>query len=114
MGVYSASQFLGIFLGGTIGGVIFSHFQTAGVFIFCTCLGLLWFMLAVSMREPPYLSTMIFRVGESKRDTMQLQASLLTFPGVVEAMVSEGECLIYVKIDRKRIDQDDLKKKLQL
>lgn len=52
MGIYSCSQYSGIFAGGILGGWLFSHFQFSGVYSFCIGLTLLWFFIAMPMREP--------------------------------------------------------------
>lgn len=52
MGIYSCSQYSGIFAGGVLGGWLFSHFQFSGVYSFCIGLTLLWFFIALPMREP--------------------------------------------------------------
>lgn len=51
MGVYSTSQFLGIFLGGSVGGVIFSHFGMLGIFMVGCVSCLLWGGIAGSTRS---------------------------------------------------------------
>lgn len=52
MGIYSCSQYSGIFAGGVLGGWIYSHFHFIGVYLFCIGLTLLWFILTLPMREP--------------------------------------------------------------
>jgi predicted MFS family arabinose efflux permease len=49
MGVYSSSQFLGIFVGGSLGGFILSHALLPDIFLFCAVIALLWFCIAVFM-----------------------------------------------------------------
>ncbi len=44
LGIYSSSQFLGIFLGGSIGGWLDTHYGTVGVLAFCLLLGIQWFL----------------------------------------------------------------------
>jgi MFS family permease len=39
-GVYSTSQFLGIFFGGSLSGIVYHQFSTTGIFIMNTCLSL--------------------------------------------------------------------------
>ena len=51
MGIYSTSQFLGIFLGGSVGGVIFSHFGMMGTFIAGFILCSVWGSIAGSSRS---------------------------------------------------------------
>lgn len=53
MGVYSCSQFLGIFVGGALGGWIYGHFSINSVFYANAALALLWFIIANSMQTTP-------------------------------------------------------------
>jgi MFS family permease len=46
LGVYSSAQFLGIFLGGSVGGLLFGHFQAPGVFIGTAALSVVWLLLS--------------------------------------------------------------------
>ncbi len=43
MGVYSSCQFLGIFVGGGLSGVLFAHYGHQGIFMLNTVIALLWF-----------------------------------------------------------------------
>ncbi len=45
LGVYSSSQFFGIFIGGTAGGFLDQHFGMASVHIFCLLITLSWLTL---------------------------------------------------------------------
>ena len=49
MGVYSSSQFFGIFVGGLLGGLALSYAGLLGVFCICTALALAWLQLAIAM-----------------------------------------------------------------
>ena len=42
LGVYSTSQFLGTFLGGLSGGILYQHYQAPGVFLLCAFAALIW------------------------------------------------------------------------
>lgn len=46
MGIYSSSQFLGIFIGGTLGGLTYAHAHAHGVFALCATIGLMWFLIS--------------------------------------------------------------------
>lgn len=48
MGIYSTCQFLGIFIGGSLGGLALQHFGLAGVFIFALIIAILWGILIFS------------------------------------------------------------------
>lgn len=45
LGLFSCSQFLGIFIGGVLGGWLYGQFQFLGVYLFCVILSLFWFAL---------------------------------------------------------------------
>ena len=114
LGIYSSAQFFGIFLGGSVGGWILGHFQWIGVFIFCAIIALLWLVLAITMQNPPYLSTIIIKLDKClKQNLTSLKENLHTIPGVFEAAVSARENLIYLKIDRKIITEDKLRKRIR-
>lgn len=106
MGVYSSSQFFGIFVGGTFGGWLYGHHELQGVFIFCAALALLWLFLTLSMKQPPYLATFTLNVGTIDRSSAQhLQRCLLAEKGVAEALVNPEEGIAYLKIDSKTADK---------
>lgn len=49
MGVYSSSQFLGIFVGGSLAGVVYQYTGAYGIFILNTCITMLWFVTTLSL-----------------------------------------------------------------
>ncbi|MGO4871585.1 MAG: MFS transporter [Roseiarcus sp.] len=51
-GVYSTSQFLGIFAGGAGGGWMLQHSGASGVFGFAVALTFIWLAVALTMRRP--------------------------------------------------------------
>ncbi len=56
-GIYSSSQFLGIFVGGVAGGWLNQRDGAVGVFTFACVLAVLWFVLAATMHRPSHLAT---------------------------------------------------------
>ena len=107
MGIYSTSQFLGIFCGGSLGGLIYSDFGAHGLFMFSGLLGLLWLLLAITMKQPPYLSSKIITVGAlNDAEASVLQLKLLATPGVKEVMISQAEGIAYLKVDKKELAID--------
>ncbi|GJM07508.1 MAG: MFS transporter [marine bacterium B5-7] len=50
MGIYSSSQFLGIFFGGTVGGIVYAHIHIAGVFALVAGFALVWLLIAFGMQ----------------------------------------------------------------
>lgn len=52
LGIYSTSQFLGAFAGGLTGGWILDGYGAQAVFAFCAAMAGLWFLFAVTMKNP--------------------------------------------------------------
>jgi len=109
MGVYSSSQFLGIFVGGSAGGWMFQHYHYNGVFLFCVAMLVLWLLAALTMQNPRYLSTFLLNVGEVDLARAKLLGNELSqIPGVAEAMVIPEDQVAYLKVDNKVLDMDAL------
>lgn len=54
MGLYSSSQFLGIFVGGLLAGLAYQFIGNRGIFLTNGCIGLLWFVTSYRMvLRPP-------------------------------------------------------------
>ncbi|HEX4236675.1 MAG TPA: MFS transporter [Xanthobacteraceae bacterium] len=105
MGVYSSLQFLGIFVGGIIGGMAHQHGGSAGVFALTTALAVIWLVVAAGMAQPSYLTTRLLPIAENKlSDAAGLVTRLRQVPGVIEAVIIAEENLAYLKVDSKSFD----------
>ena len=104
-GLFSSSQFLGIFAGGVVGGWAHQNWGTPGVFGLTAALAFLWLLAAATMKQPSYLSTRLVPLGDrAAYDTERLAAMLRQVPGVAEAVVITEEKLAYLKVDSKSFD----------
>jgi len=101
MGVYSTSQFLGVAIGGSLGGWLAQYFDTQTVFLAGAVLAALWLLVGFSMEEPPYVSSIRVELPEEVQADEALKARLLAKAGVSEAVVVPQEHSAYVKIDSK-------------
>lgn len=54
LGIYSCSQFLGIFAGGSLAGWLYGRIGLINVYLFCTILTILWATLAFRMKNPQH------------------------------------------------------------
>ena len=105
MGVYSSLQFLGIFIGGIIGGVAHQHGGSAGVFALTTALAAVWLLAALGMAQPNYLTTRLLPIADNQlSDPATLAAKLRQIPGVFDAVIVAEENLAYLKVDSKSFD----------
>lgn len=100
IGVYNTAQSIGIFLGGTLGGVLSHYYGYASVFLFCSVLMGIWLLLAISMQPPPAVKSKMYHVDEmSPEAAANLAKALGALAGVREAVVLADEGLVILKID---------------
>lgn len=104
MGIYSTSQFLGAFAGGSMGGLLLQYWHAPGVFAACGLLALVWWLVGWFMRPPRYLSSMKLSVPGSPG----LVASVAAIRGVDEALWADDEGMLYLKVDEAELDREQL------
>jgi predicted MFS family arabinose efflux permease len=111
MGIYSTTQFLGVFVGGAVGGLLHARFGITGVFLLGALGALLWLVLAASMRRPRYLSSYVLNVGpRDRREAESLARKLTAVRGVAEAVVIAEEGMAYLKVERHALDEAALRR----
>lgn len=99
-GIYSSSQFLGIFFGGAGGDWALAVGGDRAVFGFTLVIALVWLALAATMPRPGRYRSQIVRLSESAlREPSRFGELIATGPGVVEAVVAADEGCAYLQID---------------
>ena len=107
MGIYSTSQFMGAFVGGTLGGWSLQQFGSTGVFLMVAVVLAIWWFLSLSLKSPRPLQTLVLEVGEIEhRDFVKIISNIV---GVEDILVVEGESLAYAKVDKKTVDMTSIK-----
>lgn len=109
VGIFGTAQFLGAFVGGAVGGLIYQYAGASGVFVFAAIAASVW--LGLAFTAPPFklLTTRTLRIGkQSAADAKRLAHELLKVPGVAEAVVMADEGVVYLKVDAATIDDDAL------
>lgn len=114
MGVYSTSQFLGAALGGILGGWLFQQGGLGLVFIGCAALCALWLAFAVTMREPPYVTSLRMPLSPLAVRDAGLVERLLAVAGVTDAVVVAAEAAIYIKVDTEQLDRTSLERLIEV
>jgi len=107
IGVFSTSQFLGVFAGGELAGILLQRgFGASGVFLAVAGLVTLWLLLVISMREPDFLASRQIRVrAGNAQEADRLARELAAVPGVTEAIVIAEEGIAYLKVDPRMLDK---------
>lgn len=100
MGIYSTSQFLGVAIGRR-SAAGWMAFDSQTVFLLGALLAMLWLLVASTMSEPPYVSSLRVEIPEDIAADKMLEARLRAKEGVKEVLVISEERSVYIKIDSK-------------
>jgi MFS family permease len=108
LGIYSCSQFLGIFVGGVLGGWLYGKFGFSSVYLFCIAIALFWFALACLMQPPRYLVTQMWRIAPSQSNSWDsLAANLHAIPGMIEVTFIAEDGIAYLKMESSTTTHPD-------
>ena len=109
MGIYSSAQFIGAFIGGAAGGLIFSILGVSGVFIAGAIITIIWLIVILPMNPPKHFSTRIIHIhNASASNANDIARQLNEIKGVVETIIVLEEHVAYVKFSPDEVDVDAL------
>tara|TARA_R110002095_G_scaffold214311_1_gene206156 strand:- start:1397 stop:2776 length:1380 start_codon:yes stop_codon:yes gene_type:complete len=109
MGVYSSSQFFGAFCGGIAGGLIWDAYGLSEVFLFCAIVLLLWFVVALSMKSPRHMSSLLKHLDiQTAAQAKEITDKLLAVKGVLDVGISVDDSTAYLKVDNELLDHQAL------
>ena len=109
MGLYSTSQFLGVAAGGASGGWLLQLNGTPLVFLAGIVIVGLWLLVSLTMREPPYVSSLRIVLPDSaKQQSSLLAENIKAQPGVADVVLVLEEMADYVKVDTRQTSRRDL------
>jgi MFS family permease len=87
MGLYSTSQFIGVAIGGSLGGYVYGNSGAGAVFLVCAAIAIVWLLVSSTMTEPPYVSSLRITLSELAVKDSALQGAFWPSAGVAEAVV---------------------------
>lgn len=103
MGVNATGQFLGAFCGGILGGQLLMLNNTSLGWGILLVISLVWLVLSFGLKQPRYLSSLIWRLPEGK-ETDEWTSQLLAIYGIEEVVVMPDQQVAFVKVDKQKID----------
>lgn len=109
MGIYSTAQFLGVGVGGSLGGYLLGMAGSSGVFLFAAMLALLWWVIARPMSEPAYVKSIRLALpatSDVQLETLQLR--LRQQLGVQEVAFVAEEQAAFIKVDTRQTSRLEL------
>ncbi len=109
MGLFSASQFLGAFCGGLLGGTMLAYDSSKPAFFELGLIALLWVAVALFMKNPKALTSRIVSLQGMDDSALQsFRQKVEILPGVQEVSVYLDDRMAYLKIDKKLFADEDL------
>lgn len=109
LGVYSTSQFAGAFLGGPVAGLIIQYQGMGGVYLVGGFMALLWAVLLLGLKNPPALTAYTLTMPDVAKDAFpSLVQEIKAIEGVSEAIALPEAGAVYLKVDKKTLDNERL------
>ncbi len=103
LGVANTFAYVGIFLGGAIGGYIYQHFHEKGVAWFVLAVCVFWIAWIVGMRNPGLRDNLFLPFSEYDRNKID---GLKVVEGITDFYVNETEEIIVVKFDKEHQNEE--------
>ena len=105
IGVYNTCQSLGVFFGGLLGGFLADRGGSFSVFSFCAILMTLWVSVALSMKAPPAIKTLMFMIKnksllKSPKQLTLIEVKLKKIKGVRDVMILLEEGKVMLKVNK--------------
>lgn len=109
MGIYSSAQFIGAFIGGAMGGVLYTSFGLEGIFFASSLLIVIWLLLVFPMEAPQHYRSRIIHMNEQAlADIEAFITRLNAVKGVKETVVVPEEQVAYIKFSPEETDVSEL------
>lgn len=103
LGVFSTSQFLGAFIGGSSAGALYMAGGMHAVSLFSIAVLLIWLLVSLGMRAQAGIKNYSLAISSSQQPA-HLLAKLQVLPGVVEAVVIAQDNTVYLKVKTKEFE----------
>ncbi len=110
LGVANTFAYVGIFLGGAIGGLLYQYFHENGVAIFVLMVCIIWIFWIVGMRNPGVRANLFLDFDNFDKEKL---SGLKVVEGITDFYVNETEKIIVVKYDKEKLDEDYIKEFLK-
>lgn len=109
LGVYNTFEFLGVFVGGVVGGYLFGEFGLLGVTLFSGICIAIWLIVNAFTPNPTLFDTRVLNLGSTRLSADdELLDNLSRIPGVLETVLVAEQGVIYLKVDEQVLDEERL------
>ncbi len=105
LGIYSSSQFLGVFVGGGLGGWLLQQYGPETVFLAAAALTAGWLLLVFGMPPLAKLDNRVLPLVVAADEADRWVNELLAVDGVLEAVVLPEAGIALLKVDPASVDE---------
>ena len=110
LGVANTFAYIGIFIGGALGGLLYQWGGEKAVAIAVIVISIVWILWIVGMRNPGVRATLFLDFDEYDKERL---AALKVMEGINDFYVNETEKIIVVKYDREKVDPEQIRQMLR-
>lgn len=111
LGIFSTSQFLGAFLGGSLTGYLLPKLGVEGILALNIALAVVAGLALTFLGKLPEIEKIAIKLDSSDDSSMKsTQISALKMPGVLEAFANDSEGKVYLQVDKSKVQQKELLK----
>ena len=110
LGVANTFAYIGIFLGGAIGGLLYQYAKESGVAIAVLIVCIVWIYWIIGMRNPGVRGNLFLNFEEYDKEKLP---GLKVMEGITDFYINETEKIIVVKYDKEKLDEDEIKEFLK-
>ena len=109
MGVFSTAQFMGIFVGGVVGGTALTLWGIQGVMYFGAVMAFIWLLIAIGLPQPKFYKSKVFKLcKDALVDPAKTTYQLNQIAGIKESAISLEEGAVYLKVDKNEFIEESL------
>jgi len=110
VGIYNTFQFLGVFLGGALGGYLMGNGGEQSVFIFCGLLLVIWAGAVMTAPKASLYDTRLVKLSDDMKiqDSDQRYDILMAVNGVKDVTIVDEEKIVYLKINKAEFSDEAL------
>jgi sugar phosphate permease len=106
LGLFTTSQYLGVFLGGAIGGAILHFMDLKSLSLVLTFVSFLWLIYMLKMQNP--IKAGFLYLDIPMLDEKQI-AGLKEIKGIIDAYINKTENVLVVKYQKEVVSEEYLK-----
>ena len=110
LGVANTFAYLGIFLGGAIGGYLYQHFSKEGIAYFIIVVCVFWIVWVIGMKNPSLRATLFLSMDEFSSEKLPF---LKEVDGINDFYTNHTERVIVIKYEKEILDEDKIKELLK-